>query len=138
MASSNVNDTRLPVRPTFVNLYKWPESDVEFVKSTVNNSNSNNINNNRAGPQVDSLSCRQMYLRSYKFSRKKVGVTEKTVKCLGRIKESVIWASKRFKNVKGNCKIFGRAKDVTYATVSILLHRLLSRSNKVDVAHHDF
>ncbi|KAJ1378275.1 hypothetical protein SESBI_48011 [Sesbania bispinosa] len=123
--SNCINDTHLPIRPTFVNLYKWPESDVEFVK-TVNS-------NNSAVP--DSLSCRQMYLRSYKFSRKKVGVTEKTMKCLSRVKESVLYASN--KNLKGKDKILGRAKVVTYAAVSIF-QRLLSCSEKVHVAHHDF
>ncbi|RDY03749.1 hypothetical protein CR513_12630, partial [Mucuna pruriens] len=68
--SDCVNDARLPVRPTFVNLYKWPESDVEFVKTVGSNAH-------RRG--IDSVWCRQMYLRSYKFSRKKVGVAEKTL-----------------------------------------------------------
>ena len=54
-----VKDRHLPLRPTFVNLNKWPESEV-----------------------VDRFSCRQMYLRSYKFSReKKVGVTHEGHGC---------------------------------------------------------
>ncbi|KAK4408556.1 hypothetical protein Sango_0436600 [Sesamum angolense] len=31
--SSCVDDARVPVRATYVNLYKWPESDFEFVRS---------------------------------------------------------------------------------------------------------
>ncbi|KAJ7980920.1 Protein unc-80 like [Quillaja saponaria] len=77
---------RVPIRPTYVNLYKWPESDAEFVKMV--SSNTSKGLHSLARPQVvDSISCRQMYLRSYKFSRRKEGVTEKTMKCLGRVKQ---------------------------------------------------
>ncbi|TKY48466.1 hypothetical protein E2542_SST25885 [Spatholobus suberectus] len=131
--SDCVNDTRLPVRPTFVNLYKWPESDVEFVKTV----NSNNRVGSQAHPRgIDSLSCRQMYLRSYKFSKKKVGVPEKTLKCFNRLKESVVCATNKL-NLKGTYKVLGRAKDATYAAFSIF-HRFLPCSAKVDVLHHDF
>ncbi|XP_061348969.1 uncharacterized protein LOC133294326 [Gastrolobium bilobum] len=123
-----VNDTCLPVRPTYVNMYKWPESDVEFVKTV-------NSNNHPSG--VDSLYCRQMYLRSYKFSRKEMGVTEKTMKCLSRLKESVVCARNRL-NLKYEYKTLGRAKDVTHAAFFTIFHKLLLCSAKVDVAHHDF
>ncbi|KAF5737135.1 hypothetical protein HS088_TW13G00013 [Tripterygium wilfordii] len=54
-------DPRIPVRATYLNLYKWPESDAEFVRSAVEG---------RQNPRVVySISCRQMYLRSYTFSR---------------------------------------------------------------------
>ncbi|MCI43066.1 hypothetical protein A2U01_0064303, partial [Trifolium medium] len=49
-----------------------------------------NSNNYRDGVEVDhSRSSRQIYLRSYKFSRKKLGVTEKTIKCFSSVKKSV-------------------------------------------------
>ncbi|XP_020223284.1 uncharacterized protein LOC109805561 [Cajanus cajan] len=124
--SDCVKDSRLPLRPTFVNLYKWPESDVEFVKTV-------NSNSPRG---IDSFSCRQMYLRSYKFSRKKVGVTQKTLKCFNKLKESVVCATNRL-NFKGKCKVLGRAKDVTFAAFSIF-QTLLPCSAKVDVLHRDF
>lgn len=38
---------------------------------------------------VDGVSCRQMYLRSYTFSRKKESVGEKTKKCLEKVKEKL-------------------------------------------------
>ena len=130
--SSSVNDTLLPVRPTFTNLYKWPESDVEFVK-TVNSSNCEEGPHHVHPRGVDSFSCRQTYLKSYTFSRKKVGVTEKTIKCLHRIKLYVFCVSKRL-NLKGSNKmILGKAKDVTDAAVAIF-HRLLSRFGKFDPA----
>ncbi|WOL04749.1 hypothetical protein Cni_G13471 [Canna indica] len=91
-------DARVPVRATYVNLYKWPESDAEFVKSVTSrrggraDGSDANLDGRRkwsaaTGPAVvDSFSCRQIYLRSYTFSRKET-VPEKTMRCLGRVKE---------------------------------------------------
>ncbi|KAG4191462.1 hypothetical protein ERO13_A07G094900v2 [Gossypium hirsutum] len=76
--SNCINDTRvpLPVRPTYVNLYKWPESDAEFVRSLSSDWRSNG---GRAHPTVvDSISCRQIYLRSYTFHRNNQTETENT------------------------------------------------------------
>ncbi|KAK7402161.1 hypothetical protein VNO78_14207 [Psophocarpus tetragonolobus] len=117
----NIKNTHLPLRPTFVNLYKWPESDVEFVKTV----NSHSHEHHRG---LDSFSCRQMYLRSYKFSTKKVGVTEKTLKCFKRLKESVVCAKNKL-NFKGKYKVLGRAKDVTFAAFSIFKSFLPCSSN---------
>jgi hypothetical protein len=142
--SNCVNNKSILIRPTlqypivsitkvfwFDQLYKWPESEVEFVKTI-------NSNNYRDRVEVDSLSCRQVYLRSYKFSRKKLSVTEKTINYLSSVKESVICASNiLYCNSKGNRKILWRAKYITHAAASVY-HRLLSRSDKVHVARHDF
>ncbi|KAG0487778.1 hypothetical protein HPP92_006589 [Vanilla planifolia] len=79
----------VPVSSKYINIQKWAESDAEFVRSlTVNGSNC--IGNDRRRlwrkpALVDSYSCRQMYVRSYTFSRKET-VQEKTVKCLGKVK----------------------------------------------------
>ncbi|KAH1207801.1 hypothetical protein GmHk_15G042809 [Glycine max] len=103
--------THLPLRPTFVNLNKWPESEV-----------------------VDRFSCRQMYLRSYKFSReKKVGVTEKTLKCFDKLKEKVVCVRNKL-NLKNKYKVLMRATDVTYAAFSIF-QSFLPCSAKFDVLH---
>jgi len=78
-------DAPVPVRATYVNLYKWPESDAEFVRSVIIGEK----NQMKWGPRprvVDSYSCRQMYLRSYTFSKKE-SVPEKTRKCFGKVKE---------------------------------------------------
>ncbi|KAH1227587.1 hypothetical protein GmHk_10G027795 [Glycine max] len=81
---NDARDPRVPVRATYVNLYKWPESDAEFVRRRGGGSHMCG-----GHPRVvDSISCRQMYLRSYKFSRKE-SVPEKTQKCFGRVKERV-------------------------------------------------
>jgi len=113
-------DARAPVRASYVSLYKWPESDAEFVKSVAMArrqggggggqespgasasyySYSSSASMRRGGgysgelaagyasPRVvDSYSCRQMYLRSYTFSKKKETVPERTMACLGRVRE---------------------------------------------------
>lgn len=112
-------DARAPVRASYVSLYKWPESDAEFVKSVAMarrqqgaespaGSSASSYHHHyyytggsasmrRSGEPaaagygsprvVDSYSCRQMYLRSYTFSKKKETVPERTMACLGRVKE---------------------------------------------------
>nr|XP_010937745.1 uncharacterized protein LOC105057017 [Elaeis guineensis] len=93
-------DARVPVRATYVNLYKWPESDAEFVRSVAGRSREgSDLSHNAAadggrkwGPSprvVDSYSCRQMYLRSYTFSKKE-SFPEKTQRCLGRVIEKAV------------------------------------------------
>ncbi|XP_063950037.1 uncharacterized protein LOC108222519 [Daucus carota subsp. sativus] len=88
--SNCVDDTRVPVRATYVNLYKWPESDAEFVK-TVKTSRGDQGRRHPHLPHprvVDSVSCRQMYLRSYTFSRKE-SVPEMTKKCFAKVRDRV-------------------------------------------------
>ncbi|KAH7553448.1 hypothetical protein ACOSP7_029835 [Xanthoceras sorbifolium] len=97
--SNCVNDTRdprIPVRATYVNLYKWPESDAEFVRSVTSRGDANvvrrgvggGLNGHHGHPRVvDSISCRQMYLRSYTFSREEENVSEKKTMCFGRGKD---------------------------------------------------
>jgi len=117
-------DARAPVRASYVSLYKWPESDAEFVKSVAmarrqgggggqespgsaagasasyyyyghyNGSGSMRNSGELLAPAgyciprvVDSYSCRQMYLRSYTFSKRKETVPERTMACLGRVRE---------------------------------------------------
>ncbi|CAN6340215.1 unnamed protein product [Urochloa humidicola] len=128
-------DARAPVRASYVSLYKWPESDAEFVKSVAMarrqgsgaggaggqespggaaasasyyyyyGHNGSASMRRRAGagggfsgelgpaaryssPRVvDTYSCRQMYLRSYTFSKRKETVPERTMACLGRVRE---------------------------------------------------
>ncbi|KAJ4882304.1 Uncharacterized protein Rs2_32397 [Raphanus sativus] len=85
----DARDTRVP-RTTYVNLYKWPESDAEFVRSV---RRGGGVPTARV---VDSISCRQMYLRSYTFSREdddkskaeKVVPSSTQTSCLGRFKET--------------------------------------------------
>lgn len=106
-------DARVPVRASYVSLYKWPESDAEFVRSVAMARRHHHQPDSPAAPcysggsasmrrsggvgvegyggesprVVDSYSCRQMYLRSYTFSTKKETVPERTMACLGRVRD---------------------------------------------------
>ncbi|CAA6669348.1 unnamed protein product [Spirodela intermedia] len=83
-----------PARATYVNLYRWPESDAEFVKSV---GNGGGAPPRRAAlrhqpPVVDGYSCRQMYLRSYTFSKRET-LPERARKRLVKMKERVAGAA---------------------------------------------
>ncbi|XP_074364879.1 uncharacterized protein LOC141705912 [Apium graveolens] len=148
-----VDDPWIPVRATYVNLYKWPESDAEFVRSVSSNGRVTDIhypstrsftrsvstNGRLDGPShprvVDSISCRQIYLRSYTFSRKE-SMPQKARKCASRIKERVSSRGRTRKvygEGQGNIVIFRRAKEVSCAAMNVVFRRLLSCTTKVDV-----
>uniref|UniRef100_A0A0D9WC56 Uncharacterized protein n=1 Tax=Leersia perrieri TaxID=77586 RepID=A0A0D9WC56_9ORYZ len=118
-------DARVPVRASYVSLYKWPESDAEFVRSLamarrrgeptpppppdqspavyyngggmrhrvgVFDAGEGGHYYSSCSPRVvDSYSCRQIYLRSYTFSKKKESVPERTMACLGRVRNAVVF-----------------------------------------------
>ncbi|XP_059664429.1 uncharacterized protein LOC132310253 [Cornus florida] len=141
--SSCVKDARVPVRATYTNLYKWPESDAEFLRSV--SANGRRSGSGRDHPNVvDSISCRQFYLRSYTFSREE-SVPEKPTKWFGRTRErkrKVVERRKRKSrggggggggNNERKCVVFRRAKEVSCATLSLIFRRLLSCTAKVDV-----
>ncbi|XP_057727352.1 uncharacterized protein LOC130943478 [Arachis stenosperma] len=115
-------ETSVPIRPlTFVNLHKWPESDVEFVKRV------NSFNNGEERRVNSRLWCRQMYLRSYKFSREKKGVTHKAIKRLRTLKESVVRATNNAAPstnfIKPN---YYKVLITAYAAFFSTLHKLMS------------
>ncbi|XP_077214082.1 uncharacterized protein LOC143848920 [Tasmannia lanceolata] len=129
--SSSCVDARVPVRATYVNRYKWPESDAEFVKSVTNGGGGY-----RAPRVVDSYSCRQMYLRSYTFSKKE-SVQEKTRKCLGKVKEKVGLRRKVKGGGGGNrkrCLALRKVRELSCATLFSIFNRLLSCTTTIDVA----
>ncbi|KAK8518076.1 hypothetical protein V6N13_027564 [Hibiscus sabdariffa] len=133
---NDARDPRVPVRATYVNLYKWPESDAEFLRSR---SSSGSVHGGRASARVvDSISCRQMYLRSYRFSREET-VPEKTVKCFGRVEKVVRGnrANNNSSNNNNNNKRRIRRKCLVWRKVKVVLFRsfsrLLSCSATVDV-----
>lgn len=49
---------------TYAKIHKWPMAEAEFVRSISHGGSQ------RRTKAADSISCRQMYLRSYTFSRK--------------------------------------------------------------------
>ncbi|GAB2235702.1 hypothetical protein Drorol1_Dr00026140 [Drosera rotundifolia] len=136
--SSCVNDTIVPyrVRATYVNLHRWPESEAEFVRSM----NSSSIGQTRQPKVVDSISCREVYLRSYKFTREE-SIQEKTVKCLGSVKEKIEDRKKKkrtttMKKMKAKTvseSVMRRVKEVPCTTLRVLLKKLLFCGASVDV-----
>ncbi|CAI9105261.1 OLC1v1004145C1 [Oldenlandia corymbosa var. corymbosa] len=163
---SNCVDARAPVRATYVNLYKWPESDLAFVRSLSLNERSNAAGNGTAshhGRQqpkvVDSISCRQMYLRSYTFSRddddELLNKEMRNRNCLSFRKKKAAAAAENKRKSKprgggggragggggggGRRKRkrctggFRRAKDISCLALSSVFRRLLSCTTKVDV-----
>ena len=126
-----------PIRATYVNLYKWPESDAEFVRSVSSAGLGRSASSSCHPRVVDSISCRQLYLRSYTFSRKE-SVPEKTRKCLGRVRERVVLYRREKKSRGGGggerrCVVVSRANEVSCAALSAVFRRLLSCTTKVDV-----
>ncbi|KAL8516159.1 hypothetical protein ACS0TY_014721 [Phlomoides rotata] len=136
--SSCVDDARVPVRATYVNLYKWPESDFEFVRSMSSVSRKNETQSSIYGhPRVvDSFSCRQMYLRSYTFSREEDLPDEKaTLKCLsmGRDKKRNSGGHRGGDaGGRGNLK---KAKSASCSVFASIFRRLLACTTEIDVAN---
>ncbi|KAM7502001.1 hypothetical protein LguiB_000905 [Lonicera macranthoides] len=133
-------DPRIPVRATYINLYKWPESDAEFVRSVSCNGRQGQQNGPACHPRVvDSISCRQLYLRSYTFSRKE-SMPERTKKCFGRVRERVVVRRKKRElpasggsGRRKKCVMIRKAKEVYCAAMASIFRRLLSCTTKVDV-----
>lgn len=134
---NDARDPRVPVRATYLNLYKWPESDAEFVRSVsgrgshVTGRGSHVCGHARV---VDSISCRQMYLRSYKFSREET-VPEKTQKCFGKVKERVKGKSHHRGSRRRKCLVWKKMRQISYANLFRIFHRFLSCGTSVDVVH---
>ncbi|XP_071687527.1 uncharacterized protein [Rutidosis leptorrhynchoides] len=139
MSTCIANDARVPVRASYVNLYKCPDSDREFVRSVSKNSQGESQGHPRV---VDSISCRQLYLRSYTFSRKE-SLNERTMNCIGRVKEKASIRGKetestnsgrrRRRRRKKKCTVIMKAKEGSYNALVSIFRRLLSCTTKVDV-----
>ncbi|KAL2345001.1 hypothetical protein Fmac_006286 [Flemingia macrophylla] len=137
--SNCINDARVgvPVRATYVNLYKWPESDAEFVRSV--SCNREKGSQMYGHPRVvDSISCRQMYLRSYTFSREEDNVRDNTHKCFPMKMNK----NKNKKNGgadpqprRTKCLLWSKAKELSCSAFSRIFRRVLSCSASVDVVH---
>ncbi|KAJ8899907.1 hypothetical protein K2173_019611 [Erythroxylum novogranatense] len=113
-------DPRMPVRSTYVNLCKWSESDVEFMKSV------HRVGQGFGHPRVVSgISCRQLYLRSYRFSRKE-SVSERTKKCVGRVKEKVAnhGRKRKEKGRRRKCLVFRKVKEISRCALFRFFYRL--------------
>lgn len=146
----------MPARPTFVNLYKWPESDAEFVKSIMTEGRRGKstaaISDDRSHvtrssskwspspPVVDSFSCRQMYLRSYPFSKEEKA-TGKTRQCFEKAKEKATLLfstkeNKKKKKKKNELRFVSDRKlikDFPYSSLFSIFYRFLFCTTSVEV-----
>ncbi|PON72810.1 hypothetical protein PanWU01x14_062790 [Parasponia andersonii] len=138
---NDARDPRVPVRATYLNLYKWPESDAEFVRSVSSRGCRPGTHVRYGHPRVvDSISCRQIYLRSYTFSRKET-VPERTQKCFGRVKQKMAdfdhgdeGKQKSKTGKKKKCLFLGKVRELSYAALFGIFQRCLYCAATVDVA----
>ncbi|MED6225695.1 hypothetical protein PIB30_096138 [Stylosanthes scabra] len=130
-------------------MYKWPESDVKFVRSMSREGRRRcHVYGQHHPKVVDSISCRQMYLRSYQFSRKE-SVPQKTQRCFRLVKERLTrrnyggWRSKCRKRIIGRhhgrrnkCLVWRKMKEISCAAlIRIFKKLLLSCAASVDVVN---
>ncbi|KAI3412969.1 uncharacterized protein J3R85_016704 [Psidium guajava] len=145
--SSCLNDARAlqaPVRATYVNLYKWPESDAEFVRSMSSNGRAGQSSGRTVDHHVvrtrvvDSISCRQMYLRSYPLSREENASPNNEARCFSRRrrgKGSERGNKKRKeRSRRRRCLALRKVKEASWTALFRIFHSLLSCSASVDVA----
>ncbi|MCD9637568.1 hypothetical protein HAX54_020935 [Datura stramonium] len=116
------------------------ESDVEFLKTNSPAMSGARRRQMWQPPRVvDTVSCRQLYLRSaYTFSRKET-VPQKTKKCLGKVRERVAnGGKKRGKSGRRRRRVRRFAsvrsvKKICCAALCGVFRRLLSCTATVDV-----
>ncbi|CAL9058497.1 uncharacterized protein LOC135625719 [Musa acuminata AAA Group] len=153
-SSVSCADARWPVRPS----YKWPESDAEFVKSMAGRRGergSHRDGRKKWSPSpmvVDSYSCRQMYLRSYTFSKEET-VTEKARQCLGKVKERAALlfpflqqnsesgnemngrnSRRKKKKKKKGCGTDRKLREFSYSALFSIFYRFLLCTTGVEIA----
>ncbi|KAJ8478818.1 hypothetical protein OPV22_022545 [Ensete ventricosum] len=143
-------DARWPVRPS----YRWPESDAKFVKSMAGRGERGNHRDRRKkwSPYpmvVDSYSCRQMYLRSYTFSKEET-VTEKARRCLMKVKDraALLFPFLQHNSASGNemnrrnsrrkkkkgCGTDRKLRETSYSALFSVFYLLLLCTAGVEVA----
>lgn len=84
---------------------------------------------------VDSVSCRQLYLRSaYTFSKKE-SVPEKTKKCFGMVRKTVAAAAAAGKK-SSKSAVTGSRRKSRFPVVSTLFQRVLTCTAGVEVVDH--
>ncbi|KAK4377671.1 hypothetical protein RND71_003967 [Anisodus tanguticus] len=119
------------------------ESDVEFLKTNTPAISGGRRRQLWQPPRVvDTVSCRQLYLRSaYTFSRKQT-VPQKTKKCLGRVRERVAnGGKKKAKSSRPRRRVrrfaaVRKVKKICCTALCGVFRRLLSCTTTVDVDHH--
>lgn len=124
-------DVEAPVRFSFLSLYQWPDSEAEFVRVLGMKEDNRMIKKPMRAYKESIYACRQMYLRSYTFSKKET-VAEKTKKCYERAKRKMkIWRPKRVMCLLR--KLRARSLEAFNAFLSAVFHCLLACTTSVDV-----
>lgn len=124
-------------------LHKSPESVAKFSTAAAEMGDVRGGGRWHQRPMVvDSVSCRQLYLRSaYTFSRKE-SVPEKTRKCFGMVKKTVAVASgkKNWKSTVAGSRRKWRfpvvVKKLYGSAISTLFQRVLTCTASVEVVDH--
>lgn len=122
-------DAQAPLRFSFLSLYQWPDSDAEFVR--ILGMKEDNHKKPMRAYNESMYACRQMYLRSYTFSKKET-VAEKTKKCYEGAKRKM--KSLRPKRVVSLLrKLKARTLKAFYALMTAVFHGLLACTTSIDV-----
>ncbi|KAI3955265.1 hypothetical protein MKW98_020899 [Papaver atlanticum] len=118
-------------KASFAKLNTWPESEKAFLKS-ISLSNSAQHQQGGAPRVLDPITCRNIYIRSYKFTteKKKETVPEKAKRCL----DKVVNGGKKLRRGRRKCSIVRKVKE----SLSSLYRKLRSCSTRVDVVDHHY
>ncbi|KAJ4833993.1 hypothetical protein Tsubulata_016524 [Turnera subulata] len=127
--------------PANVNLHRWPESEPGFER--LGGSHHHRRGQWHPAQVVDSISCRQLYLRSYTFSRKE-SFPEKAKKCIGKVGDKLQkiksvtspksgGGTNKFTDAIKRSRGLKRAKQVSCDALLSVFNGLLSCTTKVSV-----
>ncbi|KAG6521519.1 uncharacterized protein LOC122050540 [Zingiber officinale] len=139
-------DAKSPVRASYKVLYKWPESDVAFAKSAaavqsrrheLPHVGSFSSIEARAPAVVDGYSCRQLYLRSYTFTKKET-VPQRTRRCMRKLKDGTavfpIFSAAAARTIEDRSESKTVKKNKMKSALHSVFHRLLFCATKIEVA----
>ncbi|OWM89347.1 uncharacterized protein LOC116200621 [Punica granatum] len=112
-----------------IRTHEWPDPDSQLGNMSVHGEAQRHRGRVCMDPSwvVDGISCRQMYLRSYPFSREEEEETfqDKIRKCLGSLRKRV---------AHRKLEVLRRARDVSDIVLFSICSRLLSCTAKVNMA----
>ncbi|EEF29562.1 uncharacterized protein LOC8278046 [Ricinus communis] len=117
-------DTPVPLRSPYINLHGWPEPNRCRRSLGVHGTQAR---------VVDSRSCRQMYLRSYTFSRKE-SFEEKTKKRFGKVRERINRGISRKRSSSDGEREYSLRRVPCAALLSMFRRLMVSCTTKVDIA----
>ncbi|GAA0141920.1 hypothetical protein LIER_42687 [Lithospermum erythrorhizon] len=134
-----MNDAGTPLmRGNYVKVHKWPEYEAEFGKDREISNTQRGESGQLEQPRVvDTVSCRQIYLRSYKFSKKET-VPERTKRCLRKFRQRMVIGKKKpggkMRSIKAKDKV--RMKK-SMSAFRAMFQNMLSCTTSSDVNETD-